>query len=59
MKRLISYGCASMILVLSAAEQALAFSFSVPEPGTTTLLASLAVGGFVARKILKRKQIEL
>lgn len=54
MKRMISYSLAATVLVLFGFAPAYALQ-PVPEPGTMTVLGSIAVGGFIARKILKRK----
>jgi hypothetical protein len=54
MKRLMSYMSAAAVLVLFCVAPAFAV-VDVPEPGTMAIIGGVAVGGFIARKILKRK----
>ena len=54
MKRVSSLIMASGVLVLFGYSSAYAVP-AVPEPGTMTVLGALAAGGFIARKIIKRK----
>jgi hypothetical protein len=54
MKRLMSYLSAAAVLVLFSGLPAYAV-VNVPEPGTMAIIGGVAVGGFIARKILKRK----
>ena len=53
MKRPLSYLAAAAVLILTAAAPAFAI-VQVPEPGTMATLGAVAVGGIIARKILKR-----
>ena len=57
MKRVSSLIMASGVLVLFGYSSAYAVPAvpAVPEPGTMTVLGALAAGGFIARKIIKRK----
>jgi hypothetical protein len=55
MKRPFSYLAAAAVLILTAAAPAFSFGNPVPEPGTMATLGAVAVGGLIARKILKRK----
>lgn len=55
MKRLMSYLSAAAVLVLSAAGPSFAVPVGIPEPGTLATIGAIAVGGLIARKILKRK----
>jgi len=54
MKRGILYILASGVLVLFCVAPAYA-SWAIPEPGTMAIIGGVVVGGFIARKILKRK----
>lgn len=56
MKRVSLLIMASGVLVLFGFSSAYASSLPpVPEPGTIAVLGALAAGGFIARKIIKRK----
>jgi len=56
MKRVSSLIMASGVLVLFGFSSAYATGLPpVPEPGTMAVLGAVAAGGFIARKIIKRK----
>ncbi len=55
MKRVSLLIMASGVLVLFGFSSAYAAPLTAPEPGTMAVLGALAAGGFIARKIIKRK----